>query len=198
MDSTYVLSRTDSLFAPSHLRSGDGAPSRSPVFFWPQLQVRAGVSFGIREAMVYRAHGTDGEILCLLRSDWSLRWLVCIFRMRLKKGSRLVKDVVSWPRKLVVSRNGQGSREAPSPSVPGPMRFAPMRQMSIWKVRVRMSMKCLLPEGRVARTSLTFRCHFWIPRNGDWRRTMVFFREKNIIVLEARSILYAVRYAENN
>ena len=29
------------------------------------------------------------------------------------------KDVVSWPRKLVVSRSGQSSREVPAPPGPG-------------------------------------------------------------------------------
>ena len=45
----------------------------------------------------------------------------CICTDASKQGSRsrFVKDVVSWPRKFVVSRSGQGSREVPGPSVPG-------------------------------------------------------------------------------
>ena len=55
------------------------------------------------------------------------------------------KDVVSWPRKLVVSRRGQSSREVPAH--PGQIAgVAPSRQMSIWKVRVRTRNRCLLPE----------------------------------------------------
>ena len=60
--------------------------------------------------------------------------------------------------------------------------------MSIWKVR---DMK------EATRTSLTFRCNFWI---SEWRLAAYggFFREKSTMVLEARSILYAVRYAASN
>ena len=72
-------------------------------------------------------------------------------RMRQKKTSRsrFVKDVVTWPRKLVVSRSGQGSREVPGPSVPSRVRSVPSRQMSFWKIQVRTRMGCRLLEGRV-------------------------------------------------
>ena len=78
-----------------------------------------------------------------------------------------------------MSRSEQVSREASCPSVPGRVHFAPSRQMSIWMVRVRTRMRCLLPKGRVARRSLRFRYNFWIPRNGDWRRAVVSARGKH-------------------
>ena len=48
-----------------------------------------GVFFGFKGAMVNRAQGTEGiwGIQCLLRSDWSLRWLdVCICTDASEKG----------------------------------------------------------------------------------------------------------------
>ena len=52
-----------------------------------------------------------GRILCLLRSNRSLRWLdVCICTDASEKGlcSRFVKDVVCWLRSLVGSQSGEG------------------------------------------------------------------------------------------
>ena len=101
--------------------------------------------------------------------------------MRQKKGSRsrFVEDVLSLPRKLVVSRSGQGSRGVPHPSVPGSVRSVPS-----------------LPERRVARTSLRCCSNFW----DKWTLAACdgFFRDENIIVREARSILYAVQSGESN
>ena len=86
-------------------------------------------------------------------------------RLRRKRSSRsrFVKDVVSWLRKWVLSRNGQGSRAAPGPSVPGRVRSAPSRWKSVWSVQVRTRMRCRLPDGRAARTSLRCRA---VP--GEW------------------------------
>ena len=78
-------------------------------------------------------------------------------RMHRKGFAFEVQDAASRRRKLVESQNGQGSREAPGPSVPGRVRFAASRQMSIWVVRV--PTRC--------------RFNFWIPRNGNWRRAVV-------------------------
>ena len=97
-------------------------------------------------------------------------------RMHRKRGlrSRFVKDVASWPRRLVESQNGQGSREAPGPFVPGRVRFAPSLRMLFFEdVQVRMRVRYRLIEGRVARTSQRSRCNFWTPRNGSWWRTVV-------------------------
>ena len=58
-------------------------------------------------------------------------------RVRQKTGSRSrsVKAVVSCLRKSVVSPSGQDSRGVPGPSVPGRVRFAPSRRMSVWSVQ---------------------------------------------------------------
>ena len=39
--------------------------------------------------------------------------------MHQEVASPSVKDVTSWPRKLVLSQSGQGSREVPGPSLSG-------------------------------------------------------------------------------
>ena len=101
------------------------------------------------------------------------------------KGSRarFVKDVV-WTRKLVVSRSGPGSREVPGPSVPGRVRSVPSRQVSTWSSS---------DEAEVSfQTSLCF----WTLQKRKLAAYGAFFREENITVLEAGSILYAVRHAE--
>ena len=63
-------------------------------------------------------------------------------RMHWKRGShsRFVKDAASWPSRLVGSQSGQGSREAPGPSVPGCVRFAPSRRRLVWSVQARTRM----------------------------------------------------------
>ena len=56
------------------------------VDHWCQLQICADVLLGFRRAMVNRAFGTK-SIFCLLRSNWSLRWLhVCICSDASEKG----------------------------------------------------------------------------------------------------------------
>ena len=68
----------------------------------------------------------DG-ILCLLRSDWSLRWLnVCICTDTSEKAShsRFVKDAASWRRRLGESQSGQGFRRSLR-SIPRRVLFAP-------------------------------------------------------------------------
>ena len=120
-------------------------------------------------------------------------------RMRPKKGSLplFVKDVVSLPRKLAVSRNGQGSRAVPCPSVPGRVRSAPSRQMLFRRVRVRTRMRCPLPEGE-SRADLEVSLQPLDPSGWKLAAYGGFFRVGNIFVLETRSILYAVLYAESN
>ena len=66
--------------------------------------------------------GEFGGISCLLRSDWSLRWpdvWICADASEKASHSRFVKDAASWRQRLVEFQGGQGSREAPGPSVPG-------------------------------------------------------------------------------
>ena len=83
-----------------------------------------------------------------------------------KRGSRLrfVKDVLSWPRKSVVPRSGQGSRVVLGPSVPSCVPSVPSRQVSIWNIQVWMKMRGRLSEKSVAQTSWMCRSNFWIPR----------------------------------
>ena len=109
--------------------------------------------------------------------------------MRQKKGSR--SRFVSWPRKLVVSQTGRGSREVPSPSVPGRVRSIPSLQMSFLECPSSV-------ENEVSRAGfLEVSLQIWDP--SEWRLAAYggFFREENHIILEARSILHAVRYAES-
>ena len=103
-------------------------------------------------------------------------------RVRQKKDSRawFVKRVVSWLRRWVVSRNGQGSGEVPGP-------FVARSGCFFRNVQVRTRMRCLLPDRRFARTSRKCRCNIWNPRNGNWAANGGFFREDNIIVLEGTS-----------
>ena len=113
-------------------------------------------------------------------------------RMRQKKvsHSRFMKDVVSWLRKFAAFRR-EKSIEAPGPSVPGRVRsVAP--DVDLESSGSDENEVSLLPEGRVALDSLRFRHNLKICGNGDWRRTVVFFREENIIVLEARFTMDAV------
>ena len=99
-------------------------------------------------------------------------------RMHRKRASRsrFVKDIAS-PE---VGRVSERTRFKRSSSV----RSAPSRRMSPWSVLFRTKMRC--------------RCNFGIRRNGDWRRTVVSFAMRNVKVLEARSTVYAVRYAESS
>ena len=72
-----------------------------------------------------------------------------------------MKDVESWPRKLVVSGSGQGSGEVQGPSVPSRVLSVPSRQRSVPIVQVRTRRRCLQLEGRVVRTSLRCRVVLW-------------------------------------
>ena len=90
--------------------------------------------------MVNRTHGTESARVNFTSPPASIG--VCAatsVRIRQKKvsRSRSVKAVVSWLRKSVVSRSGQGSR----------------RQLSIWKILVRTKTRCRLPEKNVVQTS---------------------------------------------
>ena len=113
-------------------------------------------------------------------------------RMHRKRGSRsrFVKDAASWLRRFVESQRGQGEGEAPSRSVPGRVRFAPLFRMSTWNVQVQTRMRCRLPKESCADFPEASLQHL------DFSHTL-FFRDENIIVLEARSILCIVRYAES-
>ena len=136
-----------------------------------------------------------GGILCLLRSDWSLRWLdVCIctdasemgFAFASREGCReLASEAgrVSEPDKVQEKLQG--------PSVPGHVRFAPSHQKSNWNGSGSDEDEVSLAR-TVARTSRKCRCNFWNPLS-EWKLVAhgALFGNENIKVLEARSILYA-------
>ena len=118
-------------------------------------------------------------------------------RMRQKKGSRsrFVKVFASWFRRSVVSRSGQGSSEAPGPSVHGRVCFAPSRQMSSSGSDEKV-VSLSLRESRADFPEVSLR----LSDPSEWRLAAYsgFCREGNITVLEARSILCAVLHMESN
>ena len=153
---------------------------------------RASFRLGFREpwSTVRTEHRAFGGILCLFRSDWSLRQLdVCICTDASEKGFAFVKDAASWPQKLVVSQSGHGSREAPGPSVTDRALIAPV---SIWIESSGSDGNEVSLARRESRADFPKVSHnFWIPT--EWK--LAANEKENIMVLEARSILYAVRYA---
>ena len=99
---------------------------------------------------------------CLLRSDWSLRWLdVCICTDASEKGFAFAVR--------------EGCRELPS---------------EVGRVSERTRFK---------RSSRSIRALQLLDPT-EWRLAAYggFFREEHIVVLEARTILYAVRFAESS
>ena len=141
-----------------------------------------------------------GEILCVLRSDWSLIWLdVCICTDASEKGFSftVLQDVVSLPRKLAGSWSGQGSREAPGPFVPDRVRFALSRQMSAWSVHVRTKMRCLLPEERESRGLFGSVVATSGPLGMEIGGIRCFLSRGKTKFLQARSICHAFWYAES-
>ena len=150
---TNSLSRPDGLFTPSHERAGNGARQ------WSRISLGAQQSWALSQSLMQASssrgrltwyqgnHGQpcarNGEHL-VESSVFSV--VIGVFtgstsaslRMHRKRAShsRFLKDAASRRRKLVESQNGQGSREAPGPSVPGRVCFATSRQMSIWVARV--------------------------------------------------------------
>ena len=90
-------------------------------------------------------------------------------RMHRKRAlGAFLKDVV---RRLVESHCGQGSREDPCQVVCAPFHRAG-GQLGVFKFRRGCDVACPKRE-RVARTSRKCRCNFWIPRNGNWRSSVV-------------------------
>ena len=97
---------------------------------------------------------------------------------------------------MLGSQSGHGSREAPGQPAPGHVRFAPSRRKSLEcassdEDEVSLAQKESCPD--FPEVSL----QFWIPRGGDFAAHGGFFHDENITVLEARAILYAVRYAKS-
>ena len=98
--------------------------------------------------------------------------------------------------RLVESQSGQGSRDAPGPSVPGRVRFAPSRGKPVWECSSSDEDVTTLAreEGRVDFPEVSEQ----LLNLSEWKLTAYgcFFREGNITVQEKRSIFYAVRDAE--
>ena len=94
-----------------------------------------------------------------------------------------------------MSRNERGVREVPDPFAPGRLRSGLSPQRPFRNAQVPRKTRCRLPNGRVVLTS--WRCVSLHP--SAWKLVAYggFSREENIIILEARSILCAVRCAES-
>ena len=136
------------------------------------------------------------DFLCLLRSDWNLRWLdFCIctdasekgFAFAVREGCRELASEVGRVSERTRLKRSSKSIRAKSGALRSIAREAGLECSS--------SDEDVLSLGRVARTSQNCRCNFRIPRNGDWRRTVVSPFRGSIMVLEAHAILHAVRHA---
>ena len=142
-----------------------------------------------------------GGILCILCSEWSLRWLdVGICTDASEKG---VTVAVRAGCRELASEVGRGSErtgfQRSSRSIRAKSRAlrstAPEAglEFSSWDEEV-MSLARRKSRADFPEVSL--------PHLGpsEWKKVAYggFSREENIIILEARSILYAAQYAENN
>ena len=143
---------------------------------------------------------TFGGILCLFRSDWSLRRLdlcICADASKRASRSRFVKDAASWRRRLVESQSGQGTRKS--------SRSIHARSRALRSIAPEVGWECSgSDEDEVSLARRESRADFpeasvqlLDPSEGRLAAHGGFLREENIEVLEARSILYAVRFAGN-
>ena len=136
-----------------------------------------------------------GGILCLLRSDWSLRLLgVCICTDASEKGFAFA--VREGCRELA-SELGRVSERARFKSSSGSIRARSRALPSIAPDDV-LDCSCS-EEGEVSLARRESRANFlgFVATSGSAAYDG-FFREENIIVFEAHSILYPVRYAESS
>ena len=120
-------------------------------------------------------------------------------RMRQKKGSRLrfVKDVVRWPRSwacLGADKFQEGFQVHPCPVACAPLHRARCR-FGMFKFGRERCGSCP-GESRADFPGVSLQLLDLL----KWTLAAYegFFREEYITVVEARSILYAVRYAESN
>ena len=132
-------------------------------FFDAELQVCARFKFALAPCLV------SGELWSTVRKEQRAFGGLYVssasekgFAFTVREGCRELASEVGRVSERTRFKRSSG------PSVPGRVRFAPSRRILVWKARVRTSMRHPLPEGRVARTSLRFRCNFWIPRNGNF------------------------------
>ena len=104
------------------------ARQRSRVFLGPQqswcspnplrqLQVRADFPLCFKGATANKERGEFRTSSAVIGACVGLMFASARMRQKKVSRSRFVKDVVSWPRQLVSSRSGQGSRGVPGPSV---------------------------------------------------------------------------------
>ena len=210
-----TVSRTDGLCAPSHQRPGD-------VKFVNGQSLLALSSRGALSRSLTSASSSRGRLAWFQeghgqRCVWNKQHLgrFCVssavigacagstsasVRMPRKRAShsRLAKDAASWRRRLVESRNGQASREAPGPSVPSRVRFAPSFRMSIWSVRGQTRMRSRLPNETVARTFPEVSLQLLDPSDWTFVAYGGFFRdEKHHSSGSTFSLFNVVRYAES-
>ena len=153
--------------------------------------------------MVNCAHGAKsfGGILCLLRSDWSLRWFgVCIctdlsemgFALAFREGCReLASEVGRESERIRFKRSSRSIRA---------------RSRALRSIVAEYGLECFglgrgcdvaCPESELRGLPVSIDAtsrSLDMEINGDGG----FFCEEHMTVLEARSILYAVRCAENS
>ena len=137
-----------------------------------------GVFFGFKGAMVNRAQGTEGiwGIQCLLRSDWSLRWLdVCICTDASEKGfvfavregcHELASEVGRVSERTSCKRSARSIRAR---SLCASLHGTGVL-FGVFKFGRGCDIAC--PKG-VSRGLHATVVATLIPRNGDWRRTVV-------------------------
>ena len=138
-DITYSLGGTDGLVARVASTVERWSSSMVTILFWRSAIV--GLSQSLMQASRLRRRlmvsvefwstvrmeqRTFGGILCLLRSDWSPRWLDVCTEKECGRGE-FVKDVGRWLRRWYGSQNGQCSRKAPGLWVPGHVSITPSR-----------------------------------------------------------------------
>ena len=138
-----------------------------------------------------------GRILCLLRSDRSLRWLdVCIctdaiekgFVFAVREGCRMLASEVggvSERRRLKRSSRSIRARSRARRST---------SHKSVWSVQARTRMRCRLPKESCADFS---EVSLQLPASSAWWHAVGFSRDEHIIVLETRSTPHAVRSGES-
>ena len=140
-----------------------------------------------------------GEIPCLVRGDWSLRWLdVCIctaasekdFAFAVREGCRELA-----PASCRVSERTTLKRSCKSIRA---------RSRALRSISPEVGLECSSSDEDEARALKESRADFLqvslqLLDPSEWTLAAyrAFFRDEGIIILEARSLLYAVRYVES-
>ena len=139
------------------------------------------------------------DILCVLRSDWSLRWLdVCIctdaskegFAFAVREGCReLASEVGSSLRADSFKRNSRSIRARARA-------FRCIGLEAVWECSSSDEDVMLLARRESHADSPEVSVHLLDPSERRLAAYGGFVREENIIILEARSILNVVQFAE--